>query len=223
MIMRIVPVLAMAAFAALAACGPMAQNSVGANVVQGVANRVTGSNDSQAAGDVTAPVELTRAVIEQQDADLLRVSLISREVTTFVTLAGRNSTKTTWFSADGLSVTFDRGLLVATRGIGDDLMGADVAAVQRSFNGGGNHLRTLEFLSGLDQIERIVFECSMAVTGRETITIFERSYMTTVFEENCASGNTTFKNTYWRDLNGVIWQARQWISPLVGYLGYQRL
>jgi hypothetical protein len=61
------------------------------------------------------------------------------------------------------------------------------------------------------------------VTGLETITIVERSYATTVLEENCVGENATFKNTYWRDANGVIWQARQWISPLVGYLGYQKL
>ncbi|MBT8410780.1 MAG: YjbF family lipoprotein, partial [Octadecabacter sp.] len=129
----------------------------------------------------------------------------------------------TWLSVDGLSLTLDRGLLVATRGFGDDLMGADVSAALRSLNGGGNHMRTLEFLNGLDQIERPVFECSTRVTGREIITIVERSYATFVLEENCVGENATFKNTYWRDANGVIWQARQWISPLVGYLGYQRL
>lgn len=220
MIMKLVPILALAA---LSACGPMASDGIGATVAQGLTSRFAGPADSApAAGGAPAAV-LSRETIEQQDTDLLRVSLISREITTFVLLGGQNGSKFTWLSVDGLSLTFDNGLLVATRGFGDDLMGADVAAAQRSLDAGGNHLRTLEFLDGLDQVERLVFECSTVVTGRETISIVERSYATTILEESCVGESVTFKNTYWRDANGTIWQARQWISPLLGYLGYQRL
>jgi len=209
--------------AALSACGPMASGGMGMTVVEGLTGRLAGSVDPRAATEGAAPSVLTREAIEQQNVELLRVSIISREITSFVLLGGQNGSKVTWLSVDGLSLTLDGGLLVATRGFGDDLMGADVAAALRSLNGGGNHMRTLEFLDGLDQIERQVFECSTVATGLETITIVERSYATTVLEENCVGENATFKNTYWRDANGVIWQARQWISPLVGYLGYQKL
>ena len=220
MTIKVFPILALAA---LASCGPMASNGIGANIAQGLISRFTGPADSAAATQGGAPTALTREAIEQQDVDMLRVSIISRESTAFVFFGGQNGSKVTWLSIDGLSITLDDGLLVGTRGFGDDLMGADTAAAQVSLNGGGNHLRTLEFLNGLGQLERDVLECSTVVTGRETITIVERSYATTVLEENCTGDNATLKNTYWRDTNGVIWQSRQWVSPLVGYIGYQRL
>lgn len=220
MIMKLVPILALAV---LSACGPMASNGLGTTLAQGLASRFAGQVDSAQTADSEPVAVPTREFIEQQDTDLLRVSIISREITAFTLLGGQNGSKDTWVSVDGLSLTLDGGLLVGTRGFGDDLMGADVAAAQSSLNGGGNHLRTLEFLNGLNQIERRQFDCSTVVTGRETITIVERSYATTVLEENCVGESMTFKNTYWRDANGVIWQARQWISPLVGYLGYQKL
>jgi hypothetical protein len=122
-----------------------------------------------------------------------------------------------------VSFVFDDGLLVGTRGFGDDLMGSDVAAAKSSLNGGGNHLRTLDFLNGLSQIERRTYQCVSVQTGREDITIVERTYATTIIEETCSGENESFKNTYWRDENGVIWQSRQWISSGIGYLGYQRL
>jgi hypothetical protein len=136
---------------------------------------------------------------------------------------GANGSKVTWLSLEGVSIVFDNGLLVGTRGFGDDLMGGDVAAAKASQQRGGTHLRTLDFLNGLSQIERRTYQCVSIQTGNENITIVERTYATTVIEETCSGENESFKNTYWHDGNGVIWQSRQWISSGVGYLGYQRL
>ena len=84
-------------------------------------------------------------------------------------------------------------------------------------------MRTLDFLDGLDQIQQIVVQCQTVITGQDTLTIFERTYQTSILEETCEGEGQEFKNTYWRDNTGVIWQSRQWISPQAGYLGYQRL
>jgi len=166
---------------------------------------------------------LTRDLIDAQETDLLRVSVISRDATAFLAKAGTNGSKVTWVTVDGLSLTFDRGMLVASRGFGDDLMGSDVDGAIASLSGGGNHLRTLDFLTSLDQIERRSFQCETVVTGTEMLTIIELTYQTEVIEETCTDGDFSFKNTYWRDRNGIIWQSRQWIAPQTGFLGYLRL
>jgi len=215
--------------AGLTACGPLYENNAAAQIVGGVFDRSLGSvgiGDSTVQVDSAAteqPTALTRETIEGFDTPLLRISVISREATGIVFWAGENGSKVTWVTEDALSFTFDDGLAVATRGLGDDLMGSDVSAAKRSFSAGGSHLRTLDFLNSLAQIERQTYQCQTVQTGRETITIFERSYATTVFDETCIGENGDFKNTYWRDANGVIWQSRQWISAGVGYIGYQRL
>ena len=205
-----------AVLAGLAACGPLQQDRLTFGAVRGI---VAGGADESPAPSPP----LTRAFIEAQPVDLLRISIISRGAAGLTSLAGRNGGKVTWIGEEGIGFVFDNGLLIGTRGLGDDLMGADVSGAIRSLNGGGNHLRTLDFMNGLDQIERLTFRCTTAATGSETITIFERSYATTVIEERCRGDIGTFTNTYWRDGSGTIWQSRQWISLDVGYLGYQRL
>lgn len=212
-----------AVFVGLASCGPLQESNKTAStfvdLFQNVGQRAIG-NDSPA--PAAAPT-LSRAFIDAQETELLRVSIISREATGLIGLGGRNGSIETWFSPEGLSFSFDEGLLVGTRGFGDDLMGADVSGAISSFNGGGNHLRIQDFLNGLGQIERRSFRCETVATKREEITIVERSYQTTVFEEACSGETGDFKNTYWRDSQGVIWQSRQWISDDVGFMGYQRL
>ncbi|MCF2871336.1 YjbF family lipoprotein [Octadecabacter sp. G9-8] len=208
-----------ATLALVAACGPLQEGNRAVSLLSGVFGSLSGADDSPSEGGVA----MTRAVIEAQEADLLRVSIISRDATAILLKVATNGSKVTWASQDGLSLAFDRGLLVASRGFGDDLMGTDISSAVASLRGGGNHLRTLDFLNGLDEIERRTFQCSTVVTGSESLTIVERTYQTTVLEETCTDSNFGFKNTYWRDRDGTIWQSRQWISVQTGYLGYQRL
>jgi len=211
-----------AAFAALTACGPLHVASPIENLVTGLASAAVASDDSVAAGSQQEPT-LTRALIEEQNVDLLRLSLISREATEVLVFGAQNGTKTTWFGGGSLSFVFDRGVVVGTRGLGDDLMGSDVDAAIAAMRSGGNYARTLDFLTGLDQIERRSYSCTSRATRSETITIVERTYRTTVIEERCTGQTGTFENTYWRGSDGTIWQSRQWVSDGVGYLGYQRL
>lgn len=224
---------AVAAVLAGAACGTLREGNLGVAVATNLAQSVNLGGDSLAqpvsnAGSQPAPAAsseqvLDRAFIEAQNIDLLRVSIISRDVTTLVPFAAQNGDKTTWISSDQISLSYKGGLLIGSRGLGDDLMGADVSGALTSLSAGGNHMRTLDFLNGLDQIDRKSFQCETVQTGSELLTIFEISYQTDVFDETCVGESETFKNTYWRDADGVIWQSRQWISPMVGYLGYQRL
>jgi hypothetical protein len=220
-----------AVLAGLTACGPLQQDNPNATALQGAFSGLTGAvtadgangaavGESALSGESQA---LTRSFIEAQDVDLLRLSIISQDATGLVFFGGANGSKVTWLSLEGVSIVFDDGLLVGTRGFGDDLMGGDVAAAKASLQRGGTHLRTLDFLNGLSQIERRTYQCVSIQTGKENITIVERTYATTVIEETCSGENESFKNTYWRDGNGVIWQSRQWISSGIGYLGYQRL
>ncbi len=216
--------------AGVTGCGPLQQSNPNVNALQGAFAGIKGAVAAGSAGDAAAGDSalsgdgqaLTRDLIEAQEVELLRMSIISRDVTGLVIFGGVNGSKVTWLSGEGGGFVFDDGLLVGTRGLGDDLMGADVVGAKASLRGGGNHIRTLDFLNGLSQIERRTYQCSSVQTGRENITIVERTYATTIIEETCRGDNDSFKNTYWRGENGVIWQSRQWISSGIGYLGYQR-
>ncbi len=72
----------------------------------------------------------------------------------------QNGTYSTWASSDGVSFSFDRGLLVATRGMGRDLMSADVEEVLRGItNGAGSGVRVHRYLDGDDQLVMTSFYC----------------------------------------------------------------
>jgi len=209
---------------ALAACGPLNQNNAKLGVVRDVtAGLIAAGAGAEAEQEEPATEQaLTREFIDAQGGELMRMSVISREATALVVLGGRNGGKETWFSSDGLSVSLENGLLIGTRGFGDDLMGADITAAQESLNEGGSHIRTFDFLNGLGQIERLSLQCTTVQARRDQLTILERTFDTAVLEETCEGAGHNIKNTYWQGHSGVIWQSRQWVSEGVGYIGYQR-
>lgn len=213
-------IFALPVIAALTACGPLTQNNPTMGIVRGV---VDGSSGEDEATDPGLASILSRDFIEAQPNDIMLASVIAREATAVLIKAGTNGSKVTWISPDGISLTFDTGVLVASRGLGDDLMGANVAGVVSSFENATSYMRTHDYMNGLNQIETETFACSQSKDRTESLTIYDRTYETDVFVETCEDGNDGFINTFWRSRDGVIWQARQWVSDDVGYVGYQRL
>ncbi|ROU02965.1 YjbF family lipoprotein [Histidinibacterium lentulum] len=178
-------------------------------------------------GRETAPVQrpqFSRAAIEETGQDFVLASVPQRGVAALLQRAGQNGPEETWLTEDGVSVTYERGFLVATRGLGPDLMAADVSGVLAAVaRGGGDATRVHEYLDGNDQMVRHDYACRVERAGTERITIYERSYNTEKYEETCRRGAQTFTNTYWIGAGGVVWKSRQLISPPVGYLDSERL
>lgn len=212
----------MIAIASLTACGPLSEGKT----LTGVTSLATSVVSGGAADAETAasPVSgLTREAIEATPADLLLVSLVSRGSADLMTQIGTNGSTTTWVSTDGAAASFDRGMLIASRGTGFDLMGADVAPALASLGRGGQHQRVYDFLESQDEIRTERYSCEMVRAGPDIITIVERTYATTKWEETCANGRVRFVNLYWVESNGTIRQSRQYLSEGIGYFAYQRL
>jgi len=213
--------LAILALGVLVACGPLRQGNPVLGIAQGIASGLLPSDEADSpSGSITDAI--TRDFIEAQPNEMMLVSVIAREATAIVVRGGNNGSKVTWLSPDGISVAFDDGVLVGTRGLGEDLMGADVAGTKSGFFGNSNYLINRSYLDGSDQIITAQFRCSMVVDRTEVITIYEQTYDTRVYVETCENDEYLYRNSFWRGSNGVIWQARQWISADAGYLGYQR-
>lgn len=209
--------LVLSAFALLAACGPMVGANPGLQMTLGLAS---GTEETPGAGIGAA---MNRSFVESQPNEMILASVLNRSATAFLVKGGENGARTTWLSPDGISLTYDNGILVSSRGLGSDLMGVDVKATRSIFQAGAEYERSHEILNGLDQIELRNFSCSMEQLEDEPIEILEYFYHTQRFEEICYGETHAFRNLYWRDRNGVIWQSRQWVSAEVGYVGYQKL
>lgn len=209
-----------AALLILAGCGPLANEQP---IIQASRSLVGGDSD---AGSIALDPrrDLTRELIENTPNDLLLVAILSRDAAATAQPIASNGTSQTWVTLDGVSFTFDNGMLIASRGLGDDLMGGDASeSYQRLLAGGGPAARLGDYLDGEDQIVRRLFQCDVTARGYEEIHIFERSYDTHRFSEICRTETHEYENLYWVDAQGVIWQSRQWVSPMIGYLEYQRL
>lgn len=136
----------------------------------------------------------------------------------------------TWRSPDAVSLSLrSEGLLIATRGLGRDLMIADVTATEQALRtGGGRDLRRVHRqLDDLLQLLTLEYRCTVQLVERTEITIAGRDHMTLRFEESCIGvqdPTDRFVNSYWRDPNRMfIWQSRQRISDGVGVINLQRL
>ena len=133
----------------------------------------------------------------------------------------------TWRTGDDVTLSFDSGFLVASRGLPDDLMTSDVSSVAKGFftnrRQGAVYARVNEYIGGEDQIVKVVFQCTQTVRTSETIKTFSSNRAVTRVSEECRSTTRDIENTYWIGADGTFWKSVQWVSPLVGYVETERL
>ena len=122
----------------------------------------------------------------------------------FVELAsGQNGTLTpypsqgvgqTWLGADGATVTLDRGILKASRGLGDDLMGSTSFMPPWSKIDQKRNLIAENSFTGNNKIAELIFSCHVEKTSsKESIEIWDINFKVDQFEETCFDGDLNFK------------------------------
>jgi hypothetical protein len=146
---------------------------------------------------------------------VLEVTILDRGAQARLNKVGQNGTVTTWASKDGISVSLDRGVLVATRGLGDDLMAAGAQATLDALTGKpGEYRRIYRFLDAQNHADYELMGCTMQTLGPETLA----ARRLIRHEETCRTFTDSHTNVYWTNPGGRIVASRQWISPLVGSL-----
>lgn len=120
-----------------------------------------------------------------------------------------------WVSSDGKTVTLFNGLLIATRGFGNDLSSAKVPG---AVAGQTDVLREHYLLGGDDRMRRHAFFCDFTGRGRQTINVVGVSFETDLVTEVCTGENLSFENSYWFLPQGGLIKSQQWASPEIGSL-----
>ena len=167
---------------------------------------------------------ITRKAIDASPVKVLLAGIESRNAFATLSPVGENAGVISWVSGDSIGLSFRRGVLVATRGLGQDLMVADVSgplAVLRS--GGGHAIRIHDYLDGENQVTRRRFQCNIQTIGREVLAIYGLTIATKHVVENCENPDFSFQNHYWLSSGSKIWQSRQWIGPELNYVFVQQL
>jgi len=148
----------------------------------------------------------------------LRVTLPATGAQAALAPVARNDGVTVWQTLDGITLSFREGVLIATRGLGDDLMSADVdgtLAILRGTNGAAQYPHIRSYLDGEDRTVFRSFQCR-----RDARTEAGPARRIT---ERCVSPHGGMTNTYWLDQTGEITRSRQWVSPAVNYVETERL
>lgn len=144
-------------------------------------------------------------------AALLRVALPERGQQAVLSRSGVNGDVETWMTADQVSFSLRQGVLVASRGLGFDLMGADVQGTLDALGAParGAYRRKMRYLDGQNHSFWRTAGCSTQEGGTE------RGLREV--EETCHARDRTFTNIYRLNSQGEIVTSRQWVGPETGY------
>ncbi len=168
---------------------------------------------------------INREQIDEANIPVLFVELASGQSGTLTPYPGQGVGKT-WLGADGATITLVRGILKASRGMGNDLMGSSssMPTWSKIKYKTVSYSRELNYISGDNKIFKRVLRCDIQKTSSaEVITIWDINFRVARFEENCLNSSLKFKNTYFVDTQDIVRRSTQYHSETIGSIKIERL
>lgn len=226
--------LALAALTALGACSP------GGSPVPGPGGLMSMGRDvRERLGLASAPEapEIDRARLERAGVTerFLLVRLESGAVAGMTPIAA-NRGRLVWATEDDVTFTARGGIVVATRGLGGDLLSAESEPLLFALAEGRSerYRRVLRRLDGLDQILVQPYDCELTLGPEETVVVLGRAHETRRSTERCRPQGGAPEGTPWylrpepfvnvyNVGDGTIWYSRQYVGPAVGHLTLERV
>jgi hypothetical protein len=172
---------------------------------------------------------VTRAELDALDGGAMEATIESRNQAAYLYVNaeradGGAGQVTVWRTGDNVTLALRNGVLVATRGLGNDVLSSDVRTSpgQPGPASGGSHTQLIR--GGDEEALRMSLVCEISDKGPQTIEIVERRHATRHVQQHCTGGGGAIVNDYWIDPgSNVVWQSRQWAGPGIGYLRLRRL
>ena len=131
----------------------------------------------------------------------------------------------TWLAVDGSTITLENGILKATRGMGDDLMGSEISDEINWIDlDDVSYERRMAYLR-LDNKTLInEYTCTLTDMNRvETINLFDADFSVKHVQETCRGAAGSFVNDYYIDTEGLVRNSRQYQGEKIGYMTIARL
>lgn len=205
--------------AVLAGCGSSGgQQAGGWDALAGLVREGAIAGRQPAAAPMTGLPAITPEQVATAGVPLLLVTVEQRGIGTALALINTNAGTATYATRDLTTVTLRDGVLIATRGLGADVMSAQAPAAARIAAAQGTHRRSYQFLADDDRTLTQDFVCTLRPIGGETPVIAGRSWPSRVVAESCEGATGRFENRYWIDRSGKIRQSRQWAGTVAGML-----
>lgn len=171
-------------------------------------HRVTGPQPGQATTRTSLP----------EGAALMEFKIPQKGFATLIYEAGSSGGVRRWRAIDNVALHTRDGMLISTRGTGDDLMTTQVdgAAALIASGGTGQITRFHRRLDGEDQFEMRAWVCDIRPDGYEEIPVSQTEVSTTLrMAEVCHGTHDGFTNLYWVE-DGQIRRQLQHFSAQIG-------
>lgn len=178
---------------------------------------VGGGGEAQGMPD---PRALAKAGMAQIQEPLMIAVLEDREAVALMVPFGENRGVRTWTTIERQTVALSSGRVVATRGLGNDLMSAEGPK-----GTSGRYTRVLRTINSANEPVEVRLTCQATAEGaRETVSLMSGQDVTLRrVTENCTGAEAPVQNLFWFASDGSVRQSRQWVGPDAGYLVLQVL
>lgn len=197
----------------LTACGSSKDELEFTQLIQNLSKQVISKPDTSASQG--AVMQITRAQVDAFPQSLIRVRIEGTGAMSTLAEVDRKGIHTTYRTGDGVALMFRAGVLIGTRGLGQDLMALSAPDLSHAVTK-GESTRRYRYLDGDEQLVDVVLRCRVASAPHGPLVILGRSYRVNRVSEHCANAENTlsFENFYWvESATGHIRQSRQYISP----------
>ncbi|WP_295048192.1 YjbF family lipoprotein [uncultured Paracoccus sp.] len=206
--------LAASLVAGLAGCGNDGRGAGPLGTLAQTAGQIVAERraEGQPAAPAKSPQEAAAEALRVNPGPLIQVGFENLDRTPIMAMTGQNGAMRTYMTPAEEAVILRNGMLVGTRGLGNDLSVAEPGTeglIRAGASGSGT--RIMRYLSG-DGLERpLQFACTVGAGPRPGVIV-----------ESCEGHGATFQNSYMVQ-GGQIPVSRQWVGPALGYVTIQTL
>lgn len=167
---------------------------------------------------------ITRKKIDDSKIPVLFVELENGQNGTLTLYPGEGVGET-WLGADGATITLENGIIKATRGMRNDVMGTTSSMPSwPNIKNNSEYTRQISYLGGDNQIFSKSFKCKIRKHYKKSeISIFNVPFATREFAEICSSKKEKLENSYFVDRENILRRSVQYHGPALGYLTIERL
>ena len=162
-----------------------------------------------------AEIKKTSLWLSKFNQPIILVSSLDKTNAATLVALGNNEEKLTWVSADGISVSYDNGVLIATRGYSQDLLSLKYKNPENLFSVSSiEYDKVHRYLSGENEYNDIHFKCRGIKKLSKPTQILEYNLSVDTFVEKCDHSLYNYVNEY--DLlagTKIVLRSKQWISP----------
>ncbi len=178
-------------------------------------NLIAVNADKKPAGNQLAKQNKNSKWLAKFNQPIILISSEDNKTQATLVALGNNQDKLTWVSADGISFTFDNGILIATRGYTQDLMALSHTKLKTMFKKiQKNYSKTHRYLNGENDYDDIVFTCTLSREVNHNLSMLEYTMTADKFIESCKSSTHSYDNEYYLlPKTNIVLKSKQWISP----------